>query len=157
MNASGNIWQDCKRLLIVFPYTDEVVYKEYRKALDVLLNDSNVQDLKLVVVLPDNIKKESLQPHRLIHFLSLKEFNFFGKLKDASFDTVLAQPYDLMLWLQLENKRVVKLMQNVHATWKIGVNADADFFDVEVDTASDKPAEIVNFAKQTLEKITSYE
>lgn len=157
MGKNGNIWQDCKRLLIVFPYTDEVVYKDYRKALDVLLNDSNVQDLKLVVVLPDTVKKESLQPHKLIHFLSLKDFNFFGKLKDPTFDSVLAQPYDLMLWLQLENKKVLKLMQNVHAAWKIGVNADADLFHVEVDTASDKPAEIVNFAKQTLEKITRYE
>ena len=154
MDSLRSIWTDCRRLLIVFPYKDETYYKEYRKALDKMLNESNVVDLKLVVVLPDSIKKETMPQHKLIHYLSNKDFNFFGKLKDDSFDAVLVQPYDMLLWFEVENKRLAKLLARTHATWKVGIGSDYDFFMLQGECRSENPQEIVSFAKLLLEKIS---
>ncbi|MFN5784857.1 MAG: DUF6913 domain-containing protein [Flavobacteriia bacterium] len=154
MSATRSIWTDCRRLLIVFPYTEESNYKEYRKALDIMLNESNVVDLKLVVVLPDSVKKETMPQHKLIHYLSNKDFNLFGRLKDDTFDTVMVQPYDMLLWFQVENKKLAKLLSGAHATWKVGICSDYAFFNLKGDCRSEYPLEIVNFAKRLLEKIS---
>lgn len=153
MSESKNIWSQTKRLIIVFPYRDEVNFKNYRLALDKLLNESNVQDLKIVVALTNSIKKEALQQHKLIHYLSPKEISFFGKMKDDTLNTVLAQPYDTLLWLEVEDKKIVKLFSKVHVKWKIGVNTSSNYFDIQTNCQSKKPEELVNFAKEIIEKI----
>lgn len=155
MSDSINIWSQTKRLLIVFPYRDEVSFKNYRLALDKLLNDSNVQDLKIVVTLPKSIKKETLQQHKLIHYLSPKEISFFGKIKDEVLNTILVQPYDTLLWLEEEDKKILKLFSKVLAKWKVGVNTSVDYFNIQTTCQSENPEEIINFAKQIIEKIAS--
>lgn len=153
MSDSTNIWSQTKRLLIVFPYRDEVNFKNYRSALDKLLNESNVQDLKIVVTLPNSIKKETLQQHKLIQYISPKEISFFGKMKDEALKSILVQPYDTLLWLEVEDKKILKLFSKVLAKWKIGVNTSVDYFHIQTASQSEKPEEIVNFAKKIIEKI----
>lgn len=155
MSESKNIWNQTKRLLIVFPYRDEVNFKNYRLALDKLLNESNVQDLKIVVILPNSIKKDTLQQHKLIQYLAPKEISFFGKMKDDTLNTLLVQPYDTLLWLEVEDKKILKLISKVQVKWKVGVNTSVDYFNIQTDCQSENPEEIVNFAKQIIEKIAS--
>lgn len=157
MSKEKNIWTDCKKLLVVFPFKNETNFKEYRLALDKLLNESNVNELKIVVSVPDSVKKEELQQHKLIQYISSKDFSFFGKLKDLDLETTLVQPYDLLLWLEVENDKLKNIFLKVNANTKIGVNASADLFTIQVNTNSQNPIEIVNFAKNTLEKISRYE
>jgi len=152
-----NIWLDCRKLLVVFPFKNEANFKEYRTALDKLLNESKVNELRIVVSVPDSVKKEDLQQHKLIQYISSKDFNFFGKLKELDLETTLVQPYDLLLWLEVENDKLFKLFSRVNAKNKIGVNATSDQFTIQVNCNSENPMEIVNFAKNTLEKISRYE
>lgn len=157
MSNEKNIWSDCKKLLVVFPFKNETNFKEYRLALDKLLNQSNVIELKIVVSVPDSVKKEDLQQHKLIQYISSKDFNFFGKLKDLELETTLVQPYDLLLWLEVENEKLKNVFSKVNANSKIGVNASSDLFTIQVNSSAQNPIEIVNFAKKTLEKISRYE
>jgi hypothetical protein len=150
-----NIWSTCKRLLIVIPYLDEMNYKEYRSALDKILNSSNVIELKIIVVINESLKKESLQQHKLIGYISRKDVSFFGKIKDGNMLNILAQPYDLMLWFKVADKKIAKVILANHAKWKIGINTPLNIFKVSANSQSDIPSEIVNFAKNTLEKINT--
>lgn len=152
-----SIWRVSLKVAIVFPYKDEVNYKSYRNALDKALNDSNVQQLKIIVTLPDSVKKEDLQPHKLIHYISSKDIGFFGKVKDPSLDELLLTSYDLLLWLESDDKKIAKIISPILANWKVGVNVPFDFFSIKVDSPSEVPSELVNFAKNILEKISSYE
>lgn len=152
-----NIWSSTIRLLVVFTYTDESEFKVYRKALDNLLNDSNVRELKIIVLIPGSVKKETLQQHKLIHYFSPKDVSFMGKLKDESLISTLAQPYDSLLWLNVNDDKLLKVTSKLNCTWKIGVNTTLNNFAIQVFCQSQNPIEIVNFAKNTLEKITSYE
>ncbi|MEY3237297.1 MAG: hypothetical protein RI883_1398 [Bacteroidota bacterium] len=97
MSDKSNIWLGIKKLAVVFPYRSEENYKEYRSALDKLLNDSNVKEVKLIVVIPETLKRETLRPHVLIHFLSPKDMNFMGKIKDEYLKTILSEKYDALI------------------------------------------------------------
>lgn len=154
MSDKSNIWMEIKKLVVVFPYGSEENYKKYRSALDKLLNDSNVKEVKLIVVIPEMLKRETLKPHVLIHFLSPKDMNFMGKIKDEYLKTILSEKYDALIWLEVEDKKIEKILSPLRAKWKIGVNTSFDFFTIQVNSNSNNPSEIVNFAKNTLEKIS---
>ena len=157
MREQLSIWERVKRLLIVLPYNEELEYFEYLKALDESLNDSNVQDLKIIVPLPKQVKKEILPTHRLIHYFSPKDLSFFGKLRDEEMERIIVQPYDALIWLYTDDKKLFKLLKNVHTPWKIGVNINNDFFSLHVESKSEKPADVINFTIQTLDKISGNE
>lgn len=155
MTGTRNIWSDTKRLIIIFPYLNEENYNGYRSALDKILNESNVVELKIVVVLGDSVKKETLKQHKLIHYLSPKDISMFGKIKDENLPQILVQPYDTLLWFNEADKKIFKVLSTLHAKWKIGINTDLDFFHVCVKSESQNPSEIVSFAKNTIEKIST--
>lgn len=157
MREQQSIWERVKRLLIVLPYNEQLEYFEYLKALDETLNDSNVQDLKIIVPLPKQVKKEILPTHRLIHYFSPKDLSFFGKLRDEEMERIIVQPYDALIWLYTDDKKLFKLLKNVHTPWKIGVNITNDFFSLHVESKSDKPSDIIHFTIQTLDKISGNE
>ena len=153
MGDSTNIWMDTKRLLVVFPYRNEEYFRQFRLALDTLLNDSNVVSVNIIVILPKEIKKENLQQHKLIHYVSPKDFSFFKKIKDELLLTALVQPYDILLWLESDDEKIAKLLSKLFVKRKIGVNTDLDLFSIRAVCQSENPSEILNFAKMTLGKI----
>lgn len=154
MNDKSTIWSEIKKLVVVFPYRSEENYKEYRSALDKLLNKSNVKEVKLIVVIPETLNRDTLRPHVLIHFLSPKDMNFLGKIKDKYLQTILSEKYEALLWLEVEDKKIAKILFPLRAKWKIGVNTSFDFFSIQVNSNSNNPSEIVNFAQNILEKIS---
>lgn len=145
---------DTKRLLVVFPYRNEEYFRQFRLALDTLLNDSNVVSVNIIVILPKEIKKENLQQHKLIHYVSPKDFSFFKKIKDELLLTALVQPYDILLWLESDDEKIAKLLSKLFVKRKIGVNTDLDLFSIRAVCQSENPSEILNFAKMTLGKIS---
>jgi len=149
-----NIWMETKRLLVVFPYRNEEYFRQYRLALDALLNDSNVVSVNIIVTLPKEIKKENLQQHKLIHYVSPKDFSLFKKIKDELLLTALVQPYDILVWLESNDEKIAKLLSKLYVKRKIGVNTELDLFSIRVVCPSENPSEILNFAKHTLEKIS---
>lgn len=148
-----NVWKNIKRLLIVISYKDDVQYNEYRKALDQALNESSVVDLKIIVLLSNSIKKETLSTHPLIHFLSHKDFGLFGKIKDDSLLQLLAQPYDTLLWFEQNESKLLSSIKQVPFINKIGFNYPNEYFTIQLSSTVINPMEIVNFVKNTLEKI----
>jgi hypothetical protein len=151
---STNIWMETKRLLVVFPYRNEENFRQYRLALDALLNESNVVSVNIIVTLPKEIKKENLQQHKLIHYVSPKDFSLFKKIKDELLLTALVQPYDILVWLESDDEKIAKLLSKLYVKRKIGVNTELDLFSIRVVCQSKNPSEILNFAKNALEKIS---
>ncbi len=145
---------ETKRLLVVFPYRNEENFRQYRLALDALLNESNVVSVNIIVTLPKEIKKENLQQHKLIHYVSPKDFSLFKKIKDELLLTALVQPYDILVWLESDDEKIAKLLSKLYVKRKIGVNTELDLFSIRVVCQSKNPSEILNFAKNALEKIS---
>lgn len=59
----NSIWSNTQSLMVVFNYANDLQLKEYRKALDNMLNTSDVKNLLIVVNLPKEVDKTKLLPH----------------------------------------------------------------------------------------------
>jgi hypothetical protein len=140
--------------VIVFAYENEANYRHFRQLLDSALNDSNIEKLEIIVSLPAEIKKEDLPPHRLIHFISPKDFNLFGKLKNDLLSTVLTKRHDALIWFKNEDAKLAKAMKSITVKHRIGVNCGLEGFDIDLKGKEMNPDELISFAKHTLQKLS---
>lgn len=156
--ANSTLWTKTKSLLVVLNYSDEAQLKEYRKALDQILDKSHVKKLTIIVIVSKDVDKTKLPPHFLIYYHSPTDFSFWGKLKDVLLMQELEKKFDLLLWLGSREHKIYDLVQNVTCAKKIGVNcSDLNYFDLEIISNNSQPASLLNYAIQTMDKIEIYE
>lgn len=154
MTKGTSFWNAMHSVVIIFAYESEEHYRGFRKLLDAALNDSQVDKLEIIVSLPVNIKKEDLPPHRLIHFISPKDFNIFGKLKNDLLSTVLSKRFDAMIWFANEDEKLFKALKALNVAHRIGVNCNLKGFDIDLKGKEMNPDELISFAKHTLQKLS---
>lgn len=156
--ANSTLWTKTKSLLVVLNYLDDAQLKEYRKALDQVLDKSHVKKLVIIVILPKDIDKSKLPPHFLIYYHSPADFSIWGKLKDVLLIQELEKKFDLLLWLGSRDYKIYDLIKNVSFSKKIGVNcSDLNFFDLEIETQNLQPSAQLSYAINTMDKIEIYE
>ena len=129
----SNTWTSVKNLTVVLSYRNEERYTQFRKALDMMLNDSEVQDLWLVVVLPGGIKK------------------------DESIASRMSRKSDMVLWFEMNDKKPVKLLSTLPTKTMVAVGIELSTAQIQIQPTTSDPSEIVTFVQQTLQKINDYE
>ncbi|MEY3586352.1 MAG: hypothetical protein RLZZ243_1416 [Bacteroidota bacterium] len=152
-----NIWESAKSLLVAFNYENEEQLKEYRVALDSMLNSSNVDRLIIVVNVPKEVDKNTLPPHFLIYYNSPLDFNFWNKLKDVQLETELQRAYDIMIWFGNTEAKIFPYVKDAVVSRKIIVNEQDASFDLQLNAGSDSPSEMLQFVIKTLKKISTNE
>ena len=105
-----NIWSSTQSLLVVFNYKDDDQLRDFRKSLDLMLNNSQVGRLVIVVNIPKEIDKATLPPHFLIYYNSPNDYTFFGKMKDVLLQTELHKNYDLLINFDTPNDKVMMIL-----------------------------------------------
>jgi hypothetical protein len=153
-SGEKNFWLALESVVIVFAYKSEANYRNFRQLLDAALNQSKIEKLEIIVSLPVEIKKEDLPPHRLIHFISPKDFNLFGKLKNDLLSTVLTNQHDALIWFMNDDAKLAKSLKNIKVQHRIGVNCGLNSFDIDLKGREMNPDELISFAKHTLQKLT---
>ena len=152
-----NIWESAKSLLVAFNYENEEQLKEYRVALDSMLNSSNVDRLIIAVNVPKEVDKNTLPPHFLIYYNSPLDFNFWNKLKDVQLETELQRAYDIMIWFGNTEAKIFPYVKDAVVSRKIIVNEQDASFDLQLNAGSDSPSEMLQFVIKTLKKISTNE
>ena len=152
-----NIWSSSQSLLVIFDFKDNEQLSNFRKALDKMLNSSQVNRLVIVVNLPKEIDKATLPPHFLIYYNSPNDYTFFGKMKDMQLETELNKNYDLLIYFDQPNDKIMDQLKKAHINKKVIVNSQDAFFDLSLTSAIEKPDEMLNFVTSTLEKINLYD
>lgn len=150
------IWNQTKSLLVSYNFKDEEDIKEFRKALDKQLNISEVARVIIIVSVPRHIDKTKLSPHFLIYYNSPSDYTFFGKLKDSQLKNELKHTFDLMLSFGKANRKIDRYLQKMDISRKILVNSELTkdpSYELELNSASESPKEMVNFVIETLQKI----
>ena len=151
-----NIWNQTKSLLVTYNFKDEDDIKGFRSALDKQLNKSNIERVIIIVNVPRGIDKTKLSPHFLIYYNSPSDYNWLGKLKDHQLLTELKRSFDLMLSFGKVPRKIERYLNKMDILKKILVNAELTndpSYELELNSASENPAEIINFVIETLEKI----
>ena len=154
---NNSIWSNTQSLMVVFNYANDLQLKEYRKALDSMLDSSHVKNLLIVVNLPKEIDKTKLPPHFLIYYNSPNDYSFMGKLKDVLLQREFEKKFDLLIWLGSTEKKVFNELKNTSFARKVVVNGSDSFFDLVLKSNEENPTDLLSFVTETLDKIERYD
>lgn len=154
---NNSIWSNTQSLMVVFNYANDLQLKEYRKALDSMLNSSHVKNLLIIVNLPKEIDKTKLPPHFLIYYNSPNDYSFMGKLKDVLLQREFEKKFDLLIWIGSTQKKVFNQLKNTSFARKVVVNDSDSFFDLVLKSNEENPTDLLSFVTETLDKIERYD
>jgi len=154
---NNSIWSNTQSLMVVFNYANDLQLKEFRKALDSMLDSSHVKNLLIVVNLPKEIDKTKLPPHFLIYYNSPNDYSFMGKLKDVLLQREFEKKFDLLIWLGSTEKKVFNQLKNTSFARKVVVNGSDSFFDLVLKSNEENPTDLLSFVTETLDKIERYD
>jgi hypothetical protein len=154
---NNSILSNTQSLMVVFNYANDLQLKEYRKALDSMLDSSHVKNLLIIVNLPKEIDKTKLTPHFLIYYNSPNDYSFMGKLKDVLLQREFEKKFDLLIWLGSTEKKVFNELKNTSFARKVVVNGSDSFFDLVLKSNEENPTDLLSFVTETLDKIERYD
>lgn len=150
------IWNQTTSLIVTYNFKDEEDIMAFRKALDRQLNESAVERVIIIVSVPRHVDKTKLSPHFLIYYNSPSDYTFFGKLKDMQLKNELKRSFDLMLSFGKVNRKIERHLNKMDISRKILVNAELTndpSYELELNSTSESPQEIIKFVIETLQKI----
>lgn len=147
-----SIWSTTDSLLIVLNCDNDDQLRGYKKALDKALNDSNVEKLTIVVLLPKDVDKNTMTPHFVIYYVSPTDFNFFGKLKDVQLLDEFKLHYDTLIWFGDDSHRIFSYIKKIRYTNRIAVNAARSYFEMHLKADLDNPPVAIEFVHDVLTK-----
>lgn len=149
-----SLWSSTQSLMVVIHYTDLEALNEYRRALDKILDDSQVKKLTIIVTLPKDVNKDTLPPHFLIYYNSPNDYTFMGKLKDVLLQRELEKSFDMLLWVGSLEQKVYQEIKSCSFKQKVVVNdMDNGFFDLELKSKDENAFTLLDFVVGTLDKI----
>jgi len=149
-----SLWSSTQSLMVVIHYTDLGALNEYRRALDKILDDSQVKKLTIIVTLPKDVNKDTLPPHFLIYYNSPNDYTFMGKLKDVLLQRELEKSFDMLLWVGSLEQKVYQEIKSCSFKHKVVVNdMDNGFFDLELKSKDENAFTLLDFVVGTLDKI----
>lgn len=126
---------------------------EFKMKLDEAL-EGKAGIRKIILVTDEKLKHEELREVKGITYLSTKDKNFFGQLKNEQFLKDLENSFDSCIVLDEIPEKIEKQIAKLKAHWKIGVNTNFKILTINLKSQSKDLLEMVNFAKNTLKQIT---
>ena len=147
----NNIWSTTNKVLLVIHYTELDDLKKYREAIK--NSGLNVHECTIVSVVESKKEKDLLGEQASVVFINEKEINLFGKLKNKEAEKVLKLQYDLEIIIGKYSKKINKQLSKVRTRMSVGLNSNYVLSDINLITTDYSPNHLINFTKQTLEKI----
>lgn len=152
-----NLWSTFRDLLIVIPYKDQQDLTIWSSEVDKLRSHSNLRKLELIVCLPKGINKADFHHFKEMTLISEKDFGWFGKIKDEKLRNKLLVQRDAIFGVGLKDD-ANKILKRLHVKSKIAINCNPDkYWDISLSSNSLIHADLINFAKNTLTKISTHE
>lgn len=148
----NSIWENTKKVLLFIHLKsiDEVVaWREALKSVGL-----NINECQLVCFIKNKKERAVLKEMSSVTFLAENDFNLFGKITYEDGKKVLADKYDLAIWMGDQPPRFKRPLSKLKSNFKVGINAEGEDFDIKLNTEELNPEQIVKFAKNTLQRIS---
>ena len=152
MDLNNNIWGRSTKLLLVVKYRSKNELKEYREAIKAV--GLNVHNCHILAVLEDKKENHNLESLGSVTYLSTKDFNLLGRLKNADAQKKLKDNFDLLVVVNEIPKKIQKLLEKQNIAIGVGINNEIEFLVIKLSTEHIKPMQLVTFVQDTLKKIT---
>lgn len=151
MVNQDNMWRRLNHGLFIIEYKSIDDIKKYREAIKSV--GINIHECTILAIVESKKEKNMLGEQSNVVFISEQEFNLFGVLKNEEAKKLFAKTFDLQLYTVDVPKKIGKLLNKMNKTISVGVNCTSSEQNVNLKTEVNTPQHLINFAKQTLEKI----
>jgi hypothetical protein len=151
-NAGNNVWSSIKRLLIVVKFEEIDTMNQWREAIK--LSGLNIHDCKIMGIIGTRKERIAMREMSSVVYISDKDFGLLGKLKNEDAQRVLSDRFDTILVLGTIPNKIEKALQKASAELDIGLNSEDGDRTINLLTDESAPKYMLNFVKQTLEKIS---
>lgn len=143
-----------EKIVVFYTYKDSREFDKFERATETLINPSVLQTT-LFIVFTDDVTNPTVPENSRFIMLSRTDFGRFGKLKNKEVSELLRQKFDVLLVFDEVSPKMVKLINKVSARQRIVDSRTPEIlFDIRLNSNSVKIEQIINFAKETLEKIS---
>ena len=147
----AGVWQHMKKALLVVNYESIGELKKYRKAL--VESGLNIHECSILAVVSSKAVKNAISEQNSVTFVMDKEISFLGQLKNQEAKEKLARTYDLVFVVGDYSKKMMKIISRTKKTMGVSMNSKHAAQQLNLKTESNSPEHLVNFAKETLQKI----
>lgn len=151
MSDSQSIWKSTRNMLLVVNFTSEKELRQFRKAVKAM--GLNIHVCQVLAVVPSKKEMVLLRDVTSVVYCSDQEINLFGKLRNTNATKKLADHFDMITIVGDLNKKMAKVVSRVSHNIVVGVNSNVDYLTIKLTSKLTSPEQILNFVKQTLEKI----
>lgn len=151
MSSPNNIWSKISRVLFIVKYTTVDELKSFRDAIKSA--GLNIHDCTVLAIVKTKKEKNVLAEQYNVVFLSEQEFNLFGILKNNQAKNITSKSYDMILYSSDVSRKIFRLLKKTKKKISVGINCKDSEQTVNIKTEGDTPSHLINFTKQTLEKI----
>ena len=152
MSGSNSIWHSIKRLMVVTNFKEIDEINQWREAIK--LSGLNIHDCKIMGVVESKKERLALGEISSVVFISEKDFGLLGRLKNEDAQRALDDRFDTIMIVGEIPKKIEKSISKMVAKIDIGLNTADSMRTINLQTEETAPKYMLNFVKQTLEKIT---
>lgn len=152
MNGLNNVWSSIQRLLVVVHFNQMESVIQWREAIK--LSGLNINDCVILSVVDSKKERLTLAEMASVVYLSEGDFGFIGRLKNEEAQRALGDRYDAVMVVGDLPKKVGRSVRKIRANFDIGLNTSDEFRMINLHTEETSPKYMLNFVKQTLEKIS---
>lgn len=149
---AGSIWERVASGIVVVPYESLDDLKRYREAIRG--TGLNVNNCQILAVVESKKEREVLSQNSVAVFISEKDFNLLGRLKNATALKTLGRKYDLVLFIGDPPKRVRKMVVKTARFIRVGVNSTDPENDVNLETTAKSASHLISFVFEMLKKLS---
>ena len=138
-------------MLLVVNYDSIEGLHEHREALKEI--GLNIHVCKILAIVESKKEKMLLREVNNVVYCSPQEINILGRFKNSDATKLLADHYDMITVIGDLDKKMSKTIKKVSHKIAVGVNSNVEFLTINLNSKSSAAVELLNFVKQTLEKI----
>ncbi len=149
--GTKNYWDATRKLLLVVNFDTLDGVHKYREAIKA--TGLNINDCIVLAIVASKKEAQILTAIHSVVYASDKEINILGKWKSPDISKVMEQSFDLLVVLGDHVQKVQKQLKKVKNSISVGINTNVDFLTIDLNSDQSDPQQLLNFAKNTLEKI----
>lgn len=152
MNTVTSIWNSIQSVLLVVQFDQIDAIVKWRDAMKA--TGLNIHQCRILSVVASKKERQVLGEMSYVVFLSEGDFGLLGNLKHEDAQKLLGQQFDAVITIGGCDGKVGKAVRKVRKRFDIGLNTEKDAHEVSLISEEQTPEHLLNFVKQTLEKLS---
>lgn len=151
-NTSNSVWNSIKRLLVVVNFDRVETIHDWREAIK--LSGLNIHDCIVLGIVASKKERLALDEMSSVVYISEKDFGLLNRLKNEEAQRVFNDRFDTLLVVGEIPKKINKALLKLSVRMDVSLNTSEEQRTINLTTEESTPKYMLNFVKQTLEKIT---